>query len=333
MFYFDPVTGDYESWWGFKTLPKLNWGSELVRSHMTAVLKKWLGPFDGWRVDVANMTGRRGADDYAAEVAARLRARLGPGAAFIAEHNHDATRDLDRDGWQGTMNYGGFTRPVWTWLRGPDCDLEHFLGVPGGVPHRDGTATLAAFRSFASQMSWRSLVHSWQLLDSHDTPRVRHSDRLARAPPARHRPAGHAARHADGLRRQRVRPDRRQRRALAHAHALEPARRPGPPHAGRLPRPVRAAPGRARPAPRRPAAGCTPTPTAWCSRARPTTRPSSSPPAARPASRSPSARTPPASTTPRTATSSRAGDLRYACGASHADHATVASADSPVPTR
>ncbi|MER5999654.1 glycoside hydrolase family 13 protein [Nonomuraea angiospora] len=173
MFYFDPDSGDYESWWGVKTLPKLNWGSELVRARMRAVLKKWLGPLDGWRVDVANMTGRRAADDHNHEVAAMLRAELGPEAAFIAEHNHDASSDLDRDGWHGTMNYGGFTRPVWTWLRGPELDLDHFLGVPGGVPARDGTAALATFRSFASHMSWRSLVHSWQLLDSHDSPRIR----------------------------------------------------------------------------------------------------------------------------------------------------------------
>ncbi|NUP00336.1 MAG: glycoside hydrolase family 13 protein [Nonomuraea sp.] len=173
MFYFDPDTGDYESWWGVKSLPKLNWGSELVRSSMRAVLKKWLGPLDGWRVDVANMTGRLGHDDHNHEVAAMLRGQLGPEAAFIAEHNHDASADLDRDGWHGTMNYGGFTRPVWAWLRGPELDLPHFLGVPGGVPRRDGLDTLATFRTFASHLSWRSLTHSWQLLDSHDSPRIR----------------------------------------------------------------------------------------------------------------------------------------------------------------
>lgn len=170
MFYFDPDTGDYESWWGVKTLPKLNWASELVRTRMPAVLRRWLGVLDGWRVDVANMTGRLGADDRNHEVAAMLRPE---GAAFIAEHNHDASADLDRNGWHGTMNYGGFTRPVWTWLRGDDLELTHFLGVPGGVPRRDGEAAVATFREFAAHMSWRSLVHSWQLLDSHDSPRIR----------------------------------------------------------------------------------------------------------------------------------------------------------------
>ncbi|MFI7441711.1 glycoside hydrolase family 13 protein [Nonomuraea indica] len=173
MFYFDPVTGDYASWWGVKSLPKLNWGSDLVRERVPAVLTRWLGPLDGWRVDVANMTGRLGADDHTHEVAALLRRALGPGAALIAEHNHDASADLDRDGWHGTMNYGGFTRPVWSWLRGPDLDLDHFLGVPGGVPSRDGLQTLATLRTFAAHMSWRSLTHSWQLLDSHDSPRIR----------------------------------------------------------------------------------------------------------------------------------------------------------------
>ena len=33
------------------------------------------------------------------------------------------------------MNYAGFTRPVWAWLRAPTSwTLPDFLGVPGGVP-------------------------------------------------------------------------------------------------------------------------------------------------------------------------------------------------------
>ncbi|GAA3149654.1 alpha-amylase family glycosyl hydrolase [Nonomuraea salmonea] len=253
MFYFDPATGDYESWWGVKTLPKLNWGSALVRERMTAVLKRWLGPLDGWRVDVANMTGRRAADDHLHEVAALLRAELGPGAALIAEHNHDASPDLDRDGWHGTMNYGGFTRPVWAWLRGPETDLEHFLGVPGGIPERDGLATLATFRSFAAHLSWRSYVHSWQLLDSHDSPRVRTV-------------TGSRERHLLAAGLQATLPGTPMIFAGSEfgltgvngehsrtPHAVEPPRRPGPGDAGRLPRAVRAAQGRARPAARRPA--------------------------------------------------------------------------------
>jgi alpha-glucosidase len=193
MFYFDE-SGDYEAWLGVKSLPKLNWQSDQLRWRFLAgpdaIVARWLRPpqrlrsgthaspdgLDGWRVDVANMTGRRGRDDYNHEVAALIRAATAaarPDALLVAEHGHDATGDLDRDGWHGTMNYAGFTRPVWSWLRGADLDLTHFLGVPGPVPVRDGPAVLATMRAFGALMSWRSLTSSWNLLGSHDTARIR----------------------------------------------------------------------------------------------------------------------------------------------------------------
>jgi alpha-glucosidase len=175
MFSFHP-DGTYESWCGFTTLPKYDWRSPLVRERVLAVMRRWLEFYDGWRVDVANMTGRlRGADDTHA-IAADLRrevAAVRPDAILLGEHNHDATGDLDRDGWHGTMYYAGFTRPVWTWLRGDAPGLPDFLGVPGDVPRRDGASALATMRSFAARISWRSLVHSWWLLDSFDSPRFR----------------------------------------------------------------------------------------------------------------------------------------------------------------
>jgi alpha-glucosidase len=180
MFYFD-ADGGYESWCGVASLPKLNWNSALTRSRMIAVLQRWLGTpdhplLDGWRVDVANMTGRRGADDLTLEVATLLRravTEVRPDAMFVGEHMHDGTIDLDADGWHGTMNYGGFTRPIWTWLRGEGLSLPWHFGAPGGVPARDGHDMLAAIRAFGGQLSWRSLTRSWQLLDSHDTARIR----------------------------------------------------------------------------------------------------------------------------------------------------------------
>jgi alpha-glucosidase len=172
MFYFDDA-GGYESWCGVKELPKLNWNSPLTRERMTGVMRQWLSHFDGWRVDVANMTGRCAGDDLTHQIARDLRQALPAGVMFVAEHAHDATGDLDRDGWQGTMNYAGFTRPVWSWLRGEDCDLPYFMGYPGGIPARDGLSILDTMRAFSGRMSWRSYTHSWQLLDSHDSARVR----------------------------------------------------------------------------------------------------------------------------------------------------------------
>ena len=181
LFYFDG--DDYESWNGVKSLPKLNWGSEDLRRRFTdgpeSVAQRWLRPpynLDGWRVDVANMTGRRGADDLTHDVARLLRrsvARASGQGLLVAEHAHDSTGDLDRDGWHGTMNYAGFTRPVWSWLRADDLSLPDFLGVPGGVPRRGGGDMVATMRTFAALTSWRALAHSWILLGSHDTARIR----------------------------------------------------------------------------------------------------------------------------------------------------------------
>ena len=36
------------------------------------------------------------------------------------------------------MNYAGFTRPLWSWLRADELALPDFLGVPGGVPAAAG---------------------------------------------------------------------------------------------------------------------------------------------------------------------------------------------------
>lgn len=61
-------------------------------------------------------------------------------------------------------------------MRHDALDLLDFLGVPGGVPAlpaRTGAQPLATMRAFGALTSWRSLVASWQLLGSHDTPRIR----------------------------------------------------------------------------------------------------------------------------------------------------------------
>ncbi len=63
----------------------------------------------------------------------------------VAEHAHDARADLRLGAWHGTMNYAGFTRPVWTWLRGenlPSDPASGFIGLPVGVPRLPGESTV-----------------------------------------------------------------------------------------------------------------------------------------------------------------------------------------------
>jgi len=187
FFWFDEqLPHGYEAWAGVHTLPKLDHRAEELRARLLggaeAVVQRWLRePFDldGWRLDVANMAGRRGEVDVAAELARAMRSatlEARPDAVLVAEHAHDARPDLRGDGWHGTMAYMGFTRPVWEWLRGDELPMElqlGFLGLPVGVPRLDGGEIVATMQRFRAGIPWRSVLHSWALLDSHDIARFR----------------------------------------------------------------------------------------------------------------------------------------------------------------
>jgi alpha-glucosidase len=182
FYYFDDAlpTG-YACWLGVPSLPKLNWADpELRRRMLDGVARRWVRRgLDGWRIDVANMVARRGLYDANHEVASETRRALAedrPDALLIAEHGHDFRPDLQGGGWHGAMNYAGFLRPVWSWLRRPDLpeDLQrHFWAIPVGVAERDGVETVVAMQAFRSGLPWQSVAHSWALLDSHDTGRFR----------------------------------------------------------------------------------------------------------------------------------------------------------------
>jgi alpha-glucosidase len=171
LYLFDE-SGDYEAWWGIKTLPKLNWVSPELRRRMQHVTRKWLEPpfeLDGWRVDVANMSGRTHGTDLNRDVAPTLRRALTDHALLVAEHFHDYRPDFR--GWHGVMNYAGFSKPVWIWLRG-DFEQPAFE-MPVPLPRLDGDAVTATMRAFRAGVPWQFSLHSWSILDSHDTARFR----------------------------------------------------------------------------------------------------------------------------------------------------------------
>lgn len=181
-FYCFDEDGTYACWMGHGTLPKVNHADRDLRHAMVegpdSVVGRWLRPpydVDGWRIDVANMTGRLGAVDVNHEVARAVRATaeaLRPDPWVIGEHNHDATGDVDGDGWHGTMNYSGFSWPVWSWLRDPASPARAF-GRPVPVARRDGTAVVETFRAWQGTLGWRATESSWNILGSHDSARIR----------------------------------------------------------------------------------------------------------------------------------------------------------------
>jgi alpha-glucosidase len=171
LYLFD-AAGNYESWWGIASLPKLNWRSAQLRRRIQAVARRWQEPpysLDGWRVDVANMSGRTGETDLNADVSRTLREAVEPDTLLVAEHFHDFRPDVGR--WHGAMNYAGFSRPVWTWLR-DGLEIPYFE-LPVTMPRLGGDRVTATMRAFRAGVPWEFVLHSWAILDSHDSPRFR----------------------------------------------------------------------------------------------------------------------------------------------------------------
>ena len=183
----DSLPHGYEAWLGVASLPKFNYQSEALRealiSSENSVLRKWLKPpfnLDGWRVDVANMSGRLGDIDLTHEVARLARQAVeaeGPGKILIAEHNHDAGSDLTGDGWLGNMNYTAFRNPICSWLVSDENvneDEPDYRVVRHGLMPRISSADMISVqRSYSSRMPWQTYSSSWNLLSSHDSPRIR----------------------------------------------------------------------------------------------------------------------------------------------------------------
>ncbi|WP_309066767.1 glycoside hydrolase family 13 protein [Microbacterium sp.] len=194
FYYFtDDANTEYEKWLGTPTLPKFNWSSPALRERFItgedSVVAKWLKPpynADGWRIDVANMTGRLGDIDLNAEVRQLMRETMhtiAPDTILLGESTNDAASDLQGDGWHGAMTYPSFTRPLWGWLCEPNGEPyltaegewrtePWFFGQPlGGMPRYTARDVADAVVRFTGSIPWRVRLGNMQALDTHDTGR------------------------------------------------------------------------------------------------------------------------------------------------------------------
>jgi alpha-glucosidase len=175
FFLFDRTeTHGYVSWLGTGTLPRFDWRSEELRRRMSDALQRWLDlGLDGWRIGAATMVGRHGDVDINAEMARWTRRQAGD-ALLVGEYWNDFRPDVDGQGWHGVMNYAGFLRPVWWWLRSDRVArnaIDVFTAAP--APSYGGRQAATVMQSFRAGMPWEVALHSWLLLDTHDTPRFR----------------------------------------------------------------------------------------------------------------------------------------------------------------
>ncbi len=198
FYHFTDHPDHYESWLGIDSLPKLDHRSAEMRRRYyqgpDSIFGRYLrAPFDmaGWRIDVANMTGRLGPIDLNQDVAKTARATIETvdeldsetdDKWLVGEHFFDASLDAPGNGWHGVMNYAGVTRPIASWL-GQFTALGAFMAGPGQAP-RDGVQMAKAMDAVRAAMPWQVTMGSMSLLSSHDTARWRtmcRTDEAARA--------------------------------------------------------------------------------------------------------------------------------------------------------
>ena len=175
--------GDYVSWLGVPSLPKLNYDSaELRRRRLRRPGRR--GPpvagrpsgLDGWRVDVANMTG----------AARRRRPQPRGGPADARRHDGRAARRAARrralprrqrrprpvTAGTASMNYAGFTRPVWTWLRDQGPRRPTSSASPVVVPRLGGRCRASRrMRDFARARAVADRPCTPQPASARTTPR------------------------------------------------------------------------------------------------------------------------------------------------------------------
>lgn len=180
FFFFTEHPHKYDAWWNIPEMPIFDHRSAELRRRLYdgpgSVVAKWLGPhaLDAWRIDVANMTGIHGEINLSHEVATTIRrtmAQITDESFLQAESNHDASRDLLGDGYQGAMNYAAFTRPLWQWLLPPQQRPYIHSKYPA-LPNLPGQLVVEAMQELCGVTPWQGTLHAMNLIGSHDTHRV-----------------------------------------------------------------------------------------------------------------------------------------------------------------
>ncbi|SDB61594.1 glycoside hydrolase family 13 protein [Butyrivibrio sp. INlla16] len=168
-----PYNNNYEGWWGYDTLPKLNYeGSKKLEDYIIEIGKKWVSaPYfaDGWRLDVAADLGH--SEDYNHSFWRRFRKAVkeaNPDALILAEHYGSAHNWLVGGEWDSVMNYDAFMEPLTYFLTGMEKHSDGYHGEFIGNVDRFWDCMLGAA---AENFSHPSLLVAMNELSNHDHSR------------------------------------------------------------------------------------------------------------------------------------------------------------------
>lgn len=126
-----PYNKNYQAWWGFETLPKLNYeDSKELEEYILEIGRKWVSPpynIDGWRMDVAADLGH--SPEYNHSFWKKFRKvvkEANPNAIILAEHYGDPKEWLEGDEWDTVMNYDAFMEPLTWFLTGMEKHSDEY---------------------------------------------------------------------------------------------------------------------------------------------------------------------------------------------------------------
>ena len=166
------VHGSYEGWWGYVTLPKLNYEQSVnLEEEVLKIGEKWVSaPFncDGWRLDVAADLGHspRYNHKFWSKFRERVRA-ANPDALVFAEHYGSPESWLKNGEWDSVMNYDAFMEPVTWFLTGMDKHSDSF----DGGKYKDGRAFFDSMTKNMSMFPRPALDCALNQLSNHDHSR------------------------------------------------------------------------------------------------------------------------------------------------------------------
>ena len=167
-----PNNESYESWWGFKTLPKLNFeGDRTLVDTILGIAGTWVGPewnADGWRLDVAADLGHTpGYNHQFWELFRESVKSANPDAVILAEVYGDSSAWLQGDEWDTVMNYDAFFEPIGYYLTG----LEKHSYYYRDKLHNNTDNFDRGLREKMAKLPFNSLEIAMNQLDNHDHSR------------------------------------------------------------------------------------------------------------------------------------------------------------------
>lgn len=162
----DPI--NYEAWWGYPELPKLNTNNPEVQEFLFEMTKHWMGfGIDGWRMDVPMEINAPGFwEKYRSIVK-----ECNPDAYIVGEVWTQAKDWLRGDRFDAVMNYP-FAKNAINFFGSRTLRQNEFSHDQFNIEPIESVEFGKRVNEMINLYDWSITTAQLNLLDSHDTPRA-----------------------------------------------------------------------------------------------------------------------------------------------------------------